>query len=101
MGRQRQNGLSWEQRMGKEREQEPSERKGASWGVGEGLKRAAMLKQEGGSGHSVHHSGDPALKRVPGAHQVVISWQLEGSQVEVGGADNDRSVDSLLFSLFN
>ena len=30
----------------KEKEQEPSERKEASWGVGEGLKRAAMLKQE-------------------------------------------------------
>ena len=48
MGRHRQNGLSWEQRMGKEREQEPSERKEASWGVGEGLKRAVMLKQEWG-----------------------------------------------------
>ena len=46
MGRQRQNGLSWEQRMEKEREQDPSERKEASWVVGEGLKRAAMLKQE-------------------------------------------------------
>ena len=51
-----------------------------------------------GGSHNVHRSGDPALKRVPGAHQVVISWQLEGSQVEVGrGADNDRSVESLLF----
>ena len=51
------------------------------------------LASRSGGGHSVHHSGDPASKRVPGAHQVVISWQLEGSQVEVGGADNDRSVD--------
>ena len=56
--------------------------------------REPRCSSRSGSGHSVHHSGDPASKRVPGAHQVVISWQLEGSQVEVGGADNDRRVDA-------
>ena len=86
MGSHRQDGPSRGQGLEKERQQEPSERKAASQGLGEGPK-------SGGGGSQCPSCRGPSLeegtKCLPGAHQVVISCslQLESSLVEVRGAD--------------
>lgn len=87
MGSHRRDGLSRGRGLEREREQEPSERKAASQGVGEGPRSVCV----GGSQCPSRRgpSLEEGTKCLPGAHQVVISCslQLESTLVEVRGAD--------------